>query len=321
MLTHLREYNKINDLLIDGYIYEQYGNHITDDVSKICQQYYDNDEIFTFTFDHQAISKLDYDQKLFANNDTVKIRGYTFRCFIQKMTWGKPYRLRMKRQDKLPSNCNKTQFYYETYCVELRDGDVGFRRRYDYHKGTQTFELGAFSIPKHVEHKQLHFRVYAVFMFIRYNDDTPDDIYRDIKLSKNINYKWKIDDELADKFINARKGQRFYSDNFGNINDEENNNVMDQFSFCLQFIPKIERKAGGHSLLVRFNALPWNLSKVYGDVYLNNGQKENVVTNAEYGVCSWQYVYITEANDIQDLLSKSREFSVKIDIKEFMAER
>ena len=48
-----------------------------------------------------------------------------------------------------------------------------------------------------------------------YNDDTPDMVYNQVRLSRKINYEWRIGTKLLQLMKNAEPESNFFSDNFG----------------------------------------------------------------------------------------------------------
>ena len=274
MFTHLKHINYRT--IVDGYIRENYGDNFVNDISHLCYKYFN--EIFLLTFDEKAIKKIKFmidnnnkKEKAFGNG-TINIRGIDFKYYIFRPERCYPPRCYVKI---VP--CNGTNRYspdfclvYEIYSPELKIGEA-FHRKFNEirrKESAKKFPRVRFDekSKKYIMHMRLAeilddvrtdleyletltFWLYADFAFIADNNNKLK-IYHDIKLSRSIEYKWEIDDNLADKLINAKQGDVFYSDNFGN---GEERNVYNQYGLYLELIPKC--KNGGYRIEPKYRSL------------------------------------------------------------------
>ena len=124
-----------------------------------------------------------------------------------------------------------------------------------------------------------------------------------------------INNELANEFINAKQSEIFYSDKFGDMKETD---VMKQFSFWLQFEPKVPEfdyfVDGNHRLELGFNFLPKNVYMIYCKVKINDGKSIHQVQSASYSTASRNMIRLSGFDDINELLKRETIFSVEIQI-------
>ena len=82
MLSHLRGNNEKDDLLVSGYIRENYGVNFIDDISKICTAFYD--VIFHSFFDCIAIKEIGMSSTQKTHGKGTQLSsGMEFECYIE----------------------------------------------------------------------------------------------------------------------------------------------------------------------------------------------------------------------------------------------
>ena len=309
MLTHLKPNYTKNALLVDGYLRANFKKNLIKDISQTCQLFYDH--LFYFQFDHIAIQDLrlgrgDEDSMVWANNGKSEWnhRGLTFKCHT--------YSNCLYLQTCCPKNCKSFRFVFEMYCDDLNQGSVGCAN-IDTVGDADYYDVWLMDIPQRLpEHiTSLSLKVYIDLMFMKYIDDKPNDIYKEMKLSQNIKFVWKIDDDLANKFRNAEVGEIFYSDMFGNNNEK---NKRNQYGFVLKFEPK--QSIGSHRLSLYFVMAPKHIGDLFADVTLNNGIECEQRKDVLYSINGQTFVWIwTQKYGLKELLKVSNEFSVELKIQ------
>ena len=337
MLTHLQQTN--HNTIIDGYIRENYGDDIINDICNLCCKYLN--EIFHLKFDQKAIQKLksiEEGEKILGNG-TIHIRGIDFEYYLIRFPGNNANSCHLQISPCIKSKIYSSHFciVYEIYCDELKYGDAS---NYEWnerdHIAYEAFseeelqdsqscvppseaetqmdvtllEIQEYKTINFDNLETLTFRVYADFVFITY-DNYRVESFRDVKLSRIVEYKWQIDDYLANELMNAKEGDVFYSDNFGNMQEE---NVYNQHGFCLVLTPKCKN---GHRFALRYIVLPEDIDCIREcTVWLSNGLETGVHSRGYWSHQTWRNTVISVAsnNDIEAVLAGSREFSVKIEI-------
>ena len=291
--------------MISGYIRENYNHYFLSDISRICEDYYD--DIFHCRLDYNY-RNIFYSEKVkIVGKDTINIRGIEFRCCIERNA------LYLQTTKKFPENITDYTMIYYMYCPELKIGNTGKGINWKECKEAEHQKVWMLNLIDHQvkiskDINSLSFDIYADFTYISYDNDKPDDIYHDIKLNESIKYQWKIDEELCDKFRKADKGEKFFSDGFGYEYDIEHVDV--HHVFYLLFVPDTGNE---HKLELGYNILPKGVKKIHCNVEMKDGRRE-MNESVRYSVILWDTKQLVGYDDINKWFGKETMFTVTIEI-------
>ena len=269
-----------NILIVNGYFRRNHPYPIAVDIIRICQLFFT--ELYRISFDAKKLHHLG----VLHSEQEINIRGFTF-------TWticddgDEQYDVFLVC--KKPQNfvgIAQCDFYLESMISfdEYKNNTVRYGRvakgvyspwvddnsRIEINQIDQELIYGHIDNNKEGVVTEINITLYFDILYLKYDDQSKEaQVFKEVKLNKDIHYVWDIDDILMNEFANSAKHEVFYSDNFGF--NEYNNEPLKQYGFHLKLMHhKIDGK--GNFLLHRL-CLPNNVKKMEFSYTLRCGNK------------------------------------------------